>query len=125
MNIPTNFRVAGAALGLAAPALIAGIHGQRSGYLNPNSSGLGGGLGYGLLLSPMTGVAYGLGHMAGREKAKDKAISNLQNLGALGAGILTQGGQISYPNPQAAQAAMQFIQNPQMIDPYTTNLSIQ
>lgn len=125
MNILTNFRVAGAALGLAAPALIAGLHGQRSGYLDPNSSGLGGGLGYGLLISPMTGLAYKAGHISGQQKAKDNAIKNLQNLGAIAAGVLTQGGQISYPNPQAAQAAMQFIQNPQMINPYTTNLSIQ
>lgn len=112
-------------MGLAVPALIARIHGERAALADPTKGGLGGTLGYGLFGSPLAGIAYGQGHAAGREKAKNAAIANLQKMGALGAGVLMQGGQISYPNAQAAQSAMQLIQNPQLMNPYNLQLNIQ
>ncbi len=120
-----GFRLAGAALGLGVPAIVARIHGEKAGYADPTKGGMGGTLGYGLMLNPLAGIAYGQGHAAGRERAKDAAIQNLQTLGAIGAGVVTQGGQLVYPDPEAAQAAYQLMQNPQMINPYQTNVRMQ
>lgn len=125
MQLSPGARFAGAALGLAVPALIARAHGERAGYADPTKGGMGGTLGYGLMFNPLAGIAYGQGHAAGRERAKNSAIQNLQTLSAIGAGVVTQGGQIVYPDPEAAHAAYQLMQNPQMINPYQTNVSMQ
>ena len=59
---------AGLALGLGAPVL-SYMHGKSKGQNDPSKGGLGGAIGSGLLLNPLSGIAYGMGHKAGREKA--------------------------------------------------------
>ena len=56
------------ALGLGAPVL-SYMHGKSKGQNDPSKGGLGGAIGSGLLLNPLSGIAYGMGHKAGREKA--------------------------------------------------------
>ena len=60
--------LAGLALGLGAPAL-SYLHGKSKGQNDPSKGGLGGALGSAVLLNPLSGIAYGMGHKAGREKA--------------------------------------------------------
>ena len=60
--------LAGLALGLGAPVL-SYMHGKSKGQNDPSKGGLGGAIGSGLLLNPLSGIAYGMGHKAGREKA--------------------------------------------------------
>ena len=60
--------IAGAALGLGAPAL-SYMHGKSKGQKDPSKGGLGGALASAALLNPLSGIAYGMGHKAGREKA--------------------------------------------------------
>ena len=60
--------LAGLALGLGAPVL-SYMHGKSKGQKDPSKGGLGGAIGSGLLLNPLSGIAYGMGHKAGREKA--------------------------------------------------------
>ena len=60
--------LAGAALGLGAPAL-SYMHGKSKGQKDPSKGGLGGALASAALLNPLSGIAYGMGHKAGREKA--------------------------------------------------------
>jgi len=123
-----GIRLAGAALGLAtAPSLIARMHGERAGYADPTKGGLGGTLGYAAFGGPLAAIAYGQGHAAGREKAKNKGIENLQQLAALGAASLVPGAntQMSFSTPEQAAYAQQLIQNPQMINPYATQIFLQ
>ena len=60
--------LAGLALGLGAPAL-SYMHGKSKGQKDPSKGGLGGALASAALLNPLSGIAYGMGHKAGREKA--------------------------------------------------------
>ena len=60
--------LAGLALGLGAPVL-SYMHGKSKGQKDPSKGGLAGAIGSGLLLNPLSGIAYGMGHKAGREKA--------------------------------------------------------
>ena len=60
--------LAGLALGLGAPAL-SYMHGKSKGKNDPSKGGLFGTLATGALLNPLSGIAYGMGHKAGREKA--------------------------------------------------------
>ena len=63
-------------IGFGIPALIANWHGRSAGYSDPSRGGIGGTIGYGLLGSPLAGIAYGQGHQAGRNAA------TLQMMGA-------------------------------------------
>ncbi len=56
-------------IGIGIPALIANWHGRSAGYADPSKGGLGGTIGYGLLSNPISGIAYGQGHQAGRNAA--------------------------------------------------------
>ena len=60
--------IAGLALGLGAP-MLSYIHGKSKGQNDPTKGGLFGTLASGALLNPLSGIAYGMGHKAGREKA--------------------------------------------------------
>ena len=60
--------LAGLALGLGAPVL-SYMHGKSKGQKDPSKGGLGGALASAALLNPLSGIAYGMGHKAGREKA--------------------------------------------------------
>ena len=69
--------MAGAALGLGAPAL-SYMHGRSKGKNDPSKGGLVGSLGTGFLLGPTSGLAYGLGHRHGREKAVANTMDAMQ-----------------------------------------------
>ena len=60
--------IAGLALGLGAP-MLSYMHGKSKGQKDPSKGGLGGALASAALLNPLSGIAYGMGHKAGREKA--------------------------------------------------------
>ena len=60
--------IAGLALGLGAP-MLSYKHGKSKGQKDPSKGGLGGALASAALLNPLSGIAYGMGHKAGREKA--------------------------------------------------------
>ena len=60
--------IAGLALGLGAP-MLSYMHGKSKGQKDPSKGGLGGALAFAALLNPLSGIAYGMGHKAGREKA--------------------------------------------------------
>ena len=45
------------------------MHGKSKGQKDPSKGGLGGALASAALLNPLSGIAYGMGHKAGREKA--------------------------------------------------------
>ena len=60
--------LAGLALGLGAP-MLSYMHGKSKGQKDPSKGGLGGALASAALLNPLSGIAYGMGHKAGREKA--------------------------------------------------------
>ena len=60
--------IAGLALGLGAP-MLSYMHGKSKGQNDPTKGGLFGTLASGALLNPLSGIAYGMGHKAGREKA--------------------------------------------------------
>ena len=60
--------LAGLALGLGAP-MLSYMHGKSKGQKDPSKGGLGGTLASAALLNPLSGIAYGMGHKAGREKA--------------------------------------------------------
>ena len=60
--------LAGLALGLGAP-MLSYMHGKSKGQNDPSKGGLGGALASAALLNPLSGIAYGMGHKAGREKA--------------------------------------------------------
>ena len=60
--------IAGVALGLGAP-MLSYMHGKSKGQKDPSKGGLGGALASAALLNPLSGIAYGMGHKAGREKA--------------------------------------------------------
>ena len=60
--------LAGLTLGLGAP-MLSYMHGKSKGQKDPSKGGLGGALASAALLNPLSGIAYGMGHKAGREKA--------------------------------------------------------
>ena len=60
--------IAGLALGLGAP-MLSYMHGKSKGQKDPSKGGLGGALASAALLNPLSGIGYGMGHKAGREKA--------------------------------------------------------
>ena len=68
--------LAGLALGLGAPAL-SYMHGKSKGKNDPSKGGLFGTLATGALLNPLSGIAYGMGHRAGRDAAVDQAMDNI------------------------------------------------
>ena len=68
--------LAGLALGLGAPAL-SYMHGKSKGKNDPSKGGLFGTLATGALLDPLSGIAYGMGHRAGRDAAVDQAMDNI------------------------------------------------
>ena len=77
MPIPVMAAIpmAGAALGLGAPAL-SYMHGKSKGKKDPSKGGLGGAVASGMLLNPLSGMAYGLGHRHGRDEAVDEAMDS-------------------------------------------------
>ena len=68
--------LAGLALGLGAPAL-SYLHGKSKGQNDPSKGGLFGTLATGALLNPLSGIAYGMGHRAGRDAAVDQAMDDI------------------------------------------------
>jgi len=68
--------LAGLALGLGAPAL-SYMHGKSKGKNDPSKGGLFGTLATGALLNPLSGIAYGMGHRAGRDIAVDQAMDDI------------------------------------------------
>ena len=68
--------LAGLALGLGAPAL-SYMHGKSKGKNDPSKGGLFGTLATGALLDPLSGIAYGMGHRAGRDAAVDQAMDDI------------------------------------------------
>ena len=68
--------LAGLAFGLGAPAL-SYMHGRSKGKNDPSKGGLFGTLATGALLNPLSGIAYGMGHRAGRDVAVDQAMDNV------------------------------------------------
>ena len=68
--------LAGLAFGLGAPAL-SYMHGKSKGKNDPSKGGLFGTLATGALLNPLSGIAYGMGHRAGRDVAVDQAMENV------------------------------------------------
>ena len=68
--------LAGLALGLGAPAL-SYMHGKSKGKKDPSKGGLFGTLATGALLNPLSGIAYGMGHRAGRDAAVDQAMDDI------------------------------------------------
>ena len=68
--------LAGLAFGLGAPAL-SYMHGRSKGKNDPSKGGLFGTLATGALLDPLSGIAYGMGHRAGRDVAVDQAMDNV------------------------------------------------
>ena len=70
--------LAGLALGLGAPAL-SYMHGKSKGKNDPSKGGLFGTLATGALLNPLSGIAYGMGHRAGRDAAVDQAMDYIAN----------------------------------------------
>ena len=68
--------LAGLALGLGAPAL-SYMHGKSKGKNDPSKGGLFGTLATGALLNPLSGIAYGMGHRAGRDAAVDQAMDDI------------------------------------------------
>ena len=68
--------LAGLAFGLGAPAL-SYMHGKSKGKNDPSKGGLFGTLATGALLNPLSGIAYGMGHRAGRDVAVDQAMDNV------------------------------------------------
>jgi len=69
--------LAGLALGLGAP-MLSYMHGKSKGQNDPSKGGLGGAIGSGLLLNPLSGIAYGMGHKSGREKAVANTMDAMQ-----------------------------------------------
>ena len=67
--------LAGLAFGLGAPAL-SYMHGKSKGKNDPSKGGLFGTLATGALLNPLSGIAYGMGHRAGRDAAVDQAMDS-------------------------------------------------
>jgi hypothetical protein len=67
--------LAGMALSLT-PVALSYMHGKSKGEKDPSKGGLGGSIASGMLLNPLSGIAYGLGHRHGRDKAVDKAMSS-------------------------------------------------
>ena len=70
--------LAGLAFGLGAPAL-SYMHGKSKGKNDPSKGGLFGTLATGALLNPLSGIAYGMGHRAGRDVAVDQAMDYIAN----------------------------------------------
>ena len=68
--------LAGLAFGLGAPAL-SYMHGKSKGKNDPSKGGLFGTLATGALLNPLSGIAYGMGHRAGRDAAVDQAMDDI------------------------------------------------
>ena len=68
--------LAGLALGLGAPAL-SYMHGKSKGKNDPSKGGLFGTLATGALLNPLSGIAYGMGHRAGRDAAVDQTMDDV------------------------------------------------
>ena len=68
--------LAGLAFGLGAPAR-SYMHGKSKGKNDPSKGGLFGTLATGALLNPLSGIAYGMGHRAGRDVAVDQAMDNV------------------------------------------------
>ena len=68
--------LAGLAFGLGAPAL-SYMHGKSKGKNDPSKGGLFGTLATGALLNPLSGIAYGMGHRAGRDIAVDQAMDDI------------------------------------------------
>ena len=68
--------LAGLAFGLGAPAL-SYMHGKSKGKNDPSKGGLFGTLATGALLNPLSGIAYGMGHKAGRDAAVDQAMDDI------------------------------------------------
>jgi len=69
--------IAGAALGVGAPAL-SYMHGKSKGQKDPTKGGLGGAVASAALLNPLSGMAYGLGHRHGRERAVSNTMDAMQ-----------------------------------------------
>ena len=69
--------IAGLALGLGAP-MLSYMHGKSKGQNDPTKGGLFGTLASGALLNPLSGIAYGMGHKAGRQKAVANTMDAMQ-----------------------------------------------
>jgi len=67
--------LAGMALSLT-PVALSYMHGRSKGEKDPSKGGLGGSIASGMLLNPLSGMAYGLGHRHGRDKAVDKVMDS-------------------------------------------------
>ena len=68
--------LAGLAFGLGAPAL-SYMHGKSKGKNDPSKGGLFGTLATGALLNPLSGIAYGMGHRAGRDAAVAQTMDDI------------------------------------------------
>jgi hypothetical protein len=53
------------------------MHGKSKGKNDPSKGGLFGTLATGALLNPLSGIAYGMGHKAGRDAAVDQAMDDI------------------------------------------------
>ena len=70
--------LAGMALSLT-PVALSYMHGRSKGEKDPSKGGLGGSIASGMLLNPLSGMAYGLGHRHGRDAAVDEAMDSFSS----------------------------------------------
>ena len=105
--------LAGLALGLGAPVL-SYMHGKSKGQNDPSKGGLGGAIGSGLLLNPLSGIAYGMGHKAGREKAVSNTMDAMFSRMPVTDVTLRQQDMQSDPRGRLIEAIMDTRQQNQM-----------
>ena len=67
--------LAGMALSLT-PVALSYMHGRSKGKKDPSKGGVGGSIASGMLLNPLSGMAYGLGHRHGRDAAVDEVMDS-------------------------------------------------
>jgi len=70
--------LAGMALSLT-PVALSYMHGRSKGKKDPSKGGVGGSIASGMLLNPLSGIAYGLGHRHGRDAAVDEAMDSFSS----------------------------------------------
>ena len=105
--------IAGLALGLGAPVL-SYMHGKSKGQKDPSKGGLGGALASAALLNPLSGIAYGMGHKAGREKAVSNTMDAMFSGMPVTGVTLRQQDMQSDPRGRLIEAIMDTRQQNQM-----------
>ena len=105
--------LAGLALGLGAPVL-SYMHGKSKGQKDPSKGGLGGTLASAALLNPLSGIAYGMGHKAGREKAVGNTMDAVFSGAPVTGVALRQQDMQSDPRGRLIEAMMDAQQQNQM-----------